>query len=92
MKAFIVNSSRSKDPSTTSTTWIWQAASIKELFSAKPTALSDCFHLGLPGYQGSEEENATLKSYLDTFKELAIAARPVLHTSFDKTIREGRTK
>lgn len=33
---------------------------INKASAAKPTPLSDCFYLGLPKYQSSEEESGTL--------------------------------
>lgn len=60
MKACTVSRSGSGDPRTTSTTKIWQATTVERAISAKAARLSECFHLGLTGHQGSEEDGASI--------------------------------
>lgn len=87
MKACTVNSSRSGDPRTTSTTRIWQSAPVKELFQPNLLHCQTAFTWGSQDIRAPRRKMPHLSpawKHLQPSKWWEIAARVGLHKSFEK--------
>lgn len=90
MKACTVNSSRSGDPRTTSTTRIWQSASVKELFQPNRLRCQTAFTWGSQDIRAPRRRMPPYSpawTHLQPSERRETATRAGLHKSCEKRVR-----